>query len=121
MHTRIKQVRKNAGLNQRDFGERISVKQQTVTAYECGNRVPIDAVIASICKAFNVREDWLRNGEGEMYNDLSREEEFAQIAADLFNDNDQFKYKLVKAISKLNTEQLRFLKDLCVELANEDD
>ena len=67
MQNRIKQVRKALNLNQAEFGERIGVKQSTVTAYECGNRTPLDAVIAMICKTFNVNETWLRTGEGEMF------------------------------------------------------
>lgn len=67
MQDRIKQLRKSLRLNQTEFGERIGVKQGSVAGYEKGARVPLDAVINSICREFNVNEDWLRTGEGEMY------------------------------------------------------
>lgn len=66
MNERIKELRKALQLNQTEFGSRIGVKQTTVAGYENGTRVPLDAVISSICREFDVNEDWLRNGEGEM-------------------------------------------------------
>ena len=61
---RIKKVRKYCNLTQTDFGTKIGVKGNTVTGYETGLRTPSDAVILSICREFNVNEDWLRNGTG---------------------------------------------------------
>lgn len=67
MNERIKQVRKTLKLNQAEFGKRIGLKQSTITAYECGNRTPLNTVVIAICKTFGVDEMWLRTGEGEMF------------------------------------------------------
>lgn len=67
METRIKYIRKQAGLTQTAFGEKIGVKGNTITNYENGLRNPTDAVILSICREFRVNEQWLRTGEGEPY------------------------------------------------------
>lgn len=66
MESRIRYVRKKIGnnLTQEEFAKRIGIKQSTVTSYETGNRVPTSAVITSICREFNVCEEWLRTGEG---------------------------------------------------------
>ena len=79
MKNRIKQIRKHYNLNQEDFGKRIGAKQSTVTAYECGNRVPMDVTITSICREFGVNEEWLRTGEGEMFMPKSRGQEIGEI------------------------------------------
>lgn len=71
MKDRIKEVRKNFSLTQIDFGQRIGVKGNTVTGYETGLRTPSDAVILSICREFNVNEEWLRNGTGQMFEPVS--------------------------------------------------
>lgn len=47
MNERIKELRKALDLNQTEFGNRIGIKQGTVTGYETGNRTPTDAVILS--------------------------------------------------------------------------
>ena len=79
MKNRIKQIRKPFNLNQEDFGKRIGAKQSTVTAYECGNRVPMDVTITSICREFGVNEEWLRTGKGEMFLPKSRGQEIGEI------------------------------------------
>lgn len=67
MHERIKKLRKALDLTQKEFGERIGVKPNTIATYEIGRNAPIDAVISLICREFSVSEEWLRTGAGEMF------------------------------------------------------
>lgn len=67
MKERIKKIRKTLKLTQSEFGASVGVKGNTIGNYEMGLRVPSDAVIFSICREFNVNEDYLRNGEGDMF------------------------------------------------------
>lgn len=64
---RIKKLRKYLDLTQQKFGERIGIKGNTVAQYELGRNEPVDAVFSLICREFDVREEWLRTGEGEMF------------------------------------------------------
>ena len=77
MNYRIREIRKDNNLTQTEFGERIGVKGNTITGYENATRIPSDAIILSICREFNVNEDWLRTGQGEKYLRLSRKETVA--------------------------------------------
>ena len=63
MKDRIKQVRKALHLNQTEFGLLVGVKGNTIANYEIGLRTPSEAVLFSICREFNVNNDWLRTGE----------------------------------------------------------
>ena len=67
MKDRIKKIRKELDLTQQKFADKIGVKQNTVAQYEMGRNIPIDTVISLICREFNVNEQWLRNGTGEMH------------------------------------------------------
>lgn len=67
MKDRIKKIRKEFDLTQQKFADRLGVKRNTIATYESGRNIPIDAVISLICREFNVREEWLRTGEGEMF------------------------------------------------------
>lgn len=67
MEERIKKLRKALDLTQQEFADRIGIKRNTIANYESGRNEPIDSVISLICREFNVNEEWLRTGEGEMF------------------------------------------------------
>lgn len=67
MKERIKQLRKALGFTQKQFAERIGVKQNTVSQYEFGRNDPTDTVLHLICQTFHVNPEWLKNGIGEMF------------------------------------------------------
>ena len=67
MKERIKKIRKELDMTQQQFADIIGVKRNSYANYETGRNTPIDAVIKSICREFNVNEEWLRTGNGEMF------------------------------------------------------
>ncbi len=66
MNTRIKELRKSLDLTQQVFAQKIGLKQNSIALIESGKRNISDQAILSICREFNVNEEWLRTGEGEM-------------------------------------------------------
>ena len=64
---RIKKIRRELDLTQQEFAERIGIKRNTIANYETGRNDPVDSVISLICREFDVYEEWLRTGEGEMF------------------------------------------------------
>lgn len=117
MNERIKLLRKALELNQTDFGARIGVKQGTVAAYESGARVPLDSVIVSICREFGVSESWLRSGEGEMFLQLSREEEITKFCMSIIRDPDsEFQRQFVSVLARLEPPQWQLLADMADKL-----
>lgn len=122
MKDRIRQLRKDLGLNQTDFGDKIGVKQGSIAAYENGLRTPIDAVITSICREFGVNEEWLRNGTGEMYVKLSKDQELAAFVAQVYReDENSFKRRLVSVLSSLSEDEWALLADIAEKIAKEKD
>ena len=79
MHERLKMIRKALGLTQKEFAQRIGIKQNTIAQYEIGRNDPIDAVISLICREYNVDEIWLRTGAGEMFRPRTREDDIASF------------------------------------------
>ena len=67
MEERIKKIRRMLDLTQQEFASRIGIKRNTIANYEAGRNEPIDSVISLICREFNVNEEWLRTGKGEMF------------------------------------------------------
>lgn len=115
MKNRIKQIRKEKNLTQVEFGERIGVKGNTVTNYETGLRNPTDAVILSICREFNVNEDWLRNGTGDMYKE--RDGSFSELLVELEDSDDDFIKSLITVYMGLDEDSKSALRKIAKEMA----
>lgn len=80
MNERLRKLRKSLDMTQQNFGARISVKGNTVAQWESGRNEPSDSTIFLICREFNVNEDWLRTGNGEMFVEETPDEEFMRMA-----------------------------------------
>lgn len=88
MNGRIKTVRESLKLTQEEFGKKIGSARNTIANYENGNRKPSNSVILSICREFNVSEDWLRHGTGEMFLEIPEEDEYFKAATMISKEND---------------------------------
>jgi len=113
---RLRQLRKELGLTQREFSEKIGIKPNTFSQYESGRNEPIDAVLQLICEKFNVREEWLRNGSGEMFVQRDPFDEVYKMVNDmLWDESSELKRRLVTAILRLSPEQLRYARNWIME------
>lgn len=120
MEDRIKELRKALGLNQTDFGSKIGVKQAAIAAYEGGIRNPLDTVVLSICKEFNVSEEWLRNGIGEMFIERTKDQKIADFMGDIFlEEEESFKRRFVSMLADMDEDQWDLLAKMAASLLEE--
>ena len=114
---RIREIRATLGLNQADFGKRLNLSQSAVANYEKNVRVPIDAVILSICREFGVREEWLRNGSGDPFVKLSRDAEIEGFVSDILKEKPEaFRRRFVSAMAALSIEEWEMIERILKEL-----
>lgn len=100
---RIKKLRKDLDLTQQKFGERLGIKGNTVAQYELGRNEPIDAVLSLICKEFNVNEEWLRTGSGDMFIEQTEDAQIASFIGDILRDEEEsFKKRLISGLAALD-------------------
>lgn len=85
--SRIKELRNSLDLTQQKFADRLGIQRGAIANYELERNVPIDAVISLICREFNVREAWLRDGTGEMLEQLTEDEDRARFFGGLSKEN----------------------------------
>ena len=112
MKDRIIVLRKELGLTQRQFGERIGVQRGTVTNYEIGRNIPTETVRLMICREYGVKREWLETGIGEMFEKKSRQEQVKEISEKYLNkENEIFRSRLISVISGLTEEQLAVLAE----------
>lgn len=119
INERIRYLRKTElNMTQQAFATRIKLSRSNMGNIETGEVSVTDRVILSICEEFGVNESWLRNEEGKIFTDKSREEEIAEIMAETLkadlNINSQ---RIMKSLSKLNERELEAIAILVESLA----
>ena len=86
---------------------------QEFTDIETGTKKPSERTIFDICEKFNVNQDWLRTGNGEMFVELSKDEQISAMLGEIQRLGDEnFKYRLVSALCKLSESDWTALENL---------
>lgn len=99
MNERVKELRKHLGLSGEKFGAKLGLTRMAISNIENDRYNLTEANILSICREFNVSEDWLRYGAGEMFNELSK-----ISLDDLMADADPIDLDIMKAYFSLDKE-----------------
>ena len=108
---RIEILRKDLSMSRRVFGEKLGVSESVIVNIEYDKL---------ICKEFNVNEEWLRTGNGEMFIPLTRDQLITDFAADLIMEDNTFKKRLVEALAKLDESEWEVLEKLAESLIKKD-
>lgn len=117
MNERIKELRKALGLTLDKFGERVGVSRSAMGNIENGVRGVTDQMFKSICREFNVREEWLRTGEEPMFIQMSRDEEIASFINSIQQGcTDSFKKRFIKVLASLDESDWKFIEEKAIEL-----
>ena len=102
---RVKEVRKSLNLTMEQFGNKRGVTKVAISNIEKEKRNLTEQMSRAICREFNVSEEWLKTGEGEMYQQLSEDEEIAGIVSDLLEEGkDNAFYGIILEIAKTYNE-----------------
>nr|DAR06181.1 MAG TPA: helix-turn-helix domain protein [Caudoviricetes sp.] len=116
---RVKEVRKSLDLTLEKFGERLGVTKVAISNIENGNRSLTDQMQKSICREFNISEDWLRDGTGDMFVDLSRDLQLARFFGEVQID-EGFKKRFISALSTMTVDEWAFIERKMREIFEED-
>ena len=115
MNGRLKSVRKSLSLSQEAFGKKLGVTGAGISKIESGDRSITDQMVLAVCREFNVREEWLRNGTGEMFLDFT-EDEFSKAAAML--SGDAFVRSLIVEYWKLDDDSKKLFRNFIHKLSD---
>ena len=122
LNERIKKLRRSLDLTQQEFAEKIGIKRNSLANYETGRNTPIDAILISICREFNVNEEWLRTGTGEMFLPSDRKSDIAKLTKQLLDEeDDSFKNRFISMLANLSVEEWEFLEKRARELCGSDE
>lgn len=116
LNERLKKLRKILDMTQQEFADKVGTPRDNIGGYETGRRKPSDAVISLICKTDfsrgRVNENWLRTGEGDMFTEMSRDEQIEKFVGDLLHgEEDSFKRRLISGLAALDENGWKVLED----------
>lgn len=119
MNERIRELRKSLGLTLEKFGNQLGVSKVAISRIENGINNVTDQMCRSVCREFNVSEEWLRNGTGEMFS--IPEDETAALVSDLLEINDDEFYHMIldviRTYQQLAPDSKEVLKNFARQLA----
>ena len=104
MNERVKELRTALGLSAEKFGSKIGVTRSAISKMELGVCKVSEQSIISICREFNVNEEWLRNGTGEMFYTMTQDEELAYIVGRALPGADEKLKETFIALGRLSQE-----------------
>lgn len=116
MENRVKAVRMANVMSQEAFGKRLGVTKTAICAIEAGRRNLTEQMAKAICREFNVNYDWLKDGEGEMFESLpeSMVDELAQEF-----DLDELDRNIILGYLRLSTSDRAAVKRYVLGLAEQ--
>lgn len=103
--SRTSELRKAFGLTQQAFADRLGITRGAVANWDLDRSDPSDAVISLICREFNVREAWLRDGTGDMLEVKPRAEELGELVRKLLADRpESFRSRLITSLLRFEPD-----------------
>ena len=120
MNERIKHLRKVLHLSQDEFGDKIGIRGASVSLVENGKRNVSNQVITAICREFNVNENWLLTGSGDMFEEMSRAEKAAQIVGAALGSDDDFILNTFIALGQLSPAEWELIKKFVDKIKGDD-
>ena len=85
---------------------------------ELGTKIT-ERVIKDICREFDVNEEWLRTGEGEMFVELPEGTELGKYIADVIGGEDDFIKNIIISYMKLDEKNKKIIRDFVKSLGCE--
>ena len=119
MFKRLKQIRKDKKLTQREFAELLGTKRDAYASYETGRVTPALSFVKLVCSKFNVNEEWLLNGTKPIYISNSENISLLEKISDEYN-LDNFQKKLIQKYLELTVQQKNAVKEFLSEIMSDE-
>ena len=114
INERIKILRKELKISQEEFGKKLNLKKSAISKYEKGIN---NRTIINICREFKVNEEWLRFGEGKIFQEVPESTIKRLIKEYNLNDTQS---KLIIEFLNLNESEREVLAKYITNLSRKD-
>ncbi|MBS4931138.1 MAG: helix-turn-helix transcriptional regulator [Clostridiales bacterium] len=116
MEERLKLLRKELNKSQKEFAESLGLGQSTWAMIEVGKRELNERHIKLICSIYKINEEWLRTGEGKMYN--KENNHLSRYVGEITKGNDDFIKNFIEIYMELDDNSKKVLKDVALKMAD---
>lgn len=100
INQRVKQVRQALKLSQAKFAKALSISNGYIAGIELENNTVNDRLIKLICFTFKASEDWLKTGDGNMFEE--KPNQLLELASMAFNElKPEYQEYILKQIDEL--------------------
>lgn len=115
---RIKELRKERlQMTLEQFGGRLGVSKVAISRIENNVNSLTDQMAKAICREYNVREEWLKDGIGEPFVKLDREEELmAALGKVMASEPDSFRRRWMAVFAQLTEAEWDTLESIFFRL-----
>ena len=114
---RVKELRKSINYTLDKFGGKLGVQKSAISKIEKGENNLTDQMLLSICREFNVSEEWLRTGNGNMFADVPVEDDYFKAATQISKSSDKFAMQAIIEYWKLDDTSKKVLRDYIYKIA----
>ena len=109
---RMRELRKAVGLSQTKFGEKVGVGLGVIRNLEDGLTSPSTAFLDLICRTYGCSIIWLETGEGEMFREMTMNEQIADfVGAALSDKGEAIQKKVLGILAAFGPEGWKALSD----------
>ena len=115
---RVKKIRKTLNLTLEKFGEKLGVGKTAISKIEKSERNLTDQMAISICREYNVSEEWLRTGSGDMFVKIPEEDLYSKAAASVLVEDDAFAMEALKLYYQMSPKAKEVVSDYILQLAD---
>jgi DNA-binding XRE family transcriptional regulator len=113
-YERVKELRKNfLKMSQTAFGQRLGVSRDVIKNIELNALAKPEqklSLLKLICKEFSVSEEWLLNGNGEMF--ASNEAEYGALIDQIMTGENEFAKNIFKTFALFEEEDWEALRKM---------
>lgn len=117
INDRVKEIRLKLNYTQQDFAKKLNLKSRShISSIESNNKNVTDRLITDICREFAINEEFLRHGTGDMFAELTDDEQLSRYIAKLLKSDDKLKKNFILNILKLDDNDFIFYIDIIKKL-----
>lgn len=116
INDRIKMIRVDKGCSQQKFADKIKLSANFINLIERGSRNPSERTLNDISAEFNVNLEWLKTGEGDMYDEESEDVVIKSLKSEY--NLDDIDLEIIQTYIKMAPLERQVFKDFIKNIAD---